>query len=90
MAHNGRQAAILQIDGMKDAAFPVKLKPKGGAVDPDMAVTHGGETEGIVFLRVFLVPDANKGDLQQTHDGGEDLLSGKAFSSEVLLHALPD
>jgi hypothetical protein len=80
----------LQIDGMNDAAFAMELESKAGAVDADMTVTHGGETEGIVFLGVFLVADANKRHFQQTQYGGKDLLSGKAFSSEVFLHTLSD
>ena len=38
---------------MKDAALAVELESKGEAVDADMTVTHGGETERIVFLGIF-------------------------------------
>jgi hypothetical protein len=70
-----RETAVLEIDGVTDAALAAELEAYVRAVDLRVLVAHGRQTEGMIVAGVLLVADADQRLLQQLHDGREDFLA---------------
>jgi hypothetical protein len=50
----------------------------GAALDVDVARAQGGQAEGLVGARIFLIADTHHRQLQQVHDGGQHFFAGQA------------
>ena len=84
------EAAVVEVDGVVDAALALKGKGDVGAFDFDVLGAHGGEAVGLVFAGVLDVADADEGSFHEADDGGEDLFAGEAGEGEIVVDLLAD
>ena len=87
-SNDAGEAPIREIDSVFDSAFPLKIEGDGGSIHAYMPVPHGGETEGMVFARVFLVAYPDQCGLHKAHYGGQHFPARHIRQCEVALHLL--
>ena len=78
---------IFDIDGVFDAALAAKIKLNLRTAHGDMPIAKCGQTEGVVLLGVLLVPDSDKGRLQQANDRREDFAARQLPCLEITCDA---
>ena len=72
------EAAVVEIDGVVDAAFALEAEGDVRAVDFDVLVAHGGEAVGVVLAGVLFVADTDERGFHEADEGGEDLFARQA------------
>src|SRR5205823_3497276 len=72
---DGREPAVLEIDGVLDAALAAELESQLRPGNLCVLVAHGGQTERPVLPRVFFIADADQCFLEQLYDRCEHLLA---------------
>ena len=72
---DSRQAHIVQIDRMSDAALAAELEPYVGSLHHGVPIAHGRQTDGSVVARVLLVADSDERLLEQLNGGRQYLLA---------------
>ncbi|MNJ51375.1 hypothetical protein D3C77_466770 [compost metagenome] len=77
------QAPVAQGHLVLDAALATKAKADGDALNLDVAVTQGGQAEGIVVAGVLAIADSDQGGVEQAHDQGHDFLPVHAGARQV-------
>jgi hypothetical protein len=85
-----REAAVDQGSFLGSAALASKAEPDRRAGDAGMSGAQRRQPEGAVQARVLLTPHPEPGQLEQRHDGREDLLLRQARTAEVVPNAATD
>src|SRR6185436_6315535 len=84
------QAAVAQSDLVKAAGLAAKSEPHGASPDRGVSVAEGRQSERAVQTRVFVVADADQGQLEEPDDRRQDLFAVEAGSGEVVVDLRPD
>ena len=80
-----REPAVAQTDLVRLPGLAAEPEPDGGALDAGVAVAQGRQAERAVQPRVLVVADPDEGQLEQPHDGREDLLAREPAPGQVLV-----
>lgn len=81
------EPGIFDIDHMVLPGFSAEREGELLPAHGDMAVAHGGKSEGMVRSGVFIAADPDEGGLQQPGDGGEHFFPRQALARQIALHA---
>src|SRR6185369_7581495 len=80
---DARKPPIVHAAGVGLPALPAKLEHDLPALHLDMPVLERGQAERLVGPRVFLVPDAYTGRLEEPDDGREHFLAREPVEREI-------
>ena len=81
---DAREAPVVEIDFVLDAALAAEREPDALALDFDVRVAQRRQAERAIRSRVLVVADANQRLLEQLHDRREHLLARQALAAHVL------
>src|SRR4029078_4513131 len=85
-----RDAAIVELELVRDAALAAEDELHARAPDPDVAVAHRGQPVRTVRARVLVVGDADERLLEQPDDRGVHFRARQARGAQVGFGAPPD
>ena len=86
---HARQAAIVEVGLVLDAALAAKFEDGAVAVEPDVALAQGRQAKAPVRPGVFVVADADQGDLEKADRRRQHLLPGQTAPAKVGGDAAP-
>ena len=86
-AHDAGEAAIAQRRAVQPAALAAVFEDDLGAREVDVAVAHGGKPVAAIVAGIFLIADPNERDLEEAHDGRQDLLARQPAARLIFGHA---
>src|ERR1700704_5285660 len=90
LLNDAREAPVGDRHRVIDPALPAEAEEQFRALDLDVTLAQGRETEGAVLARVLVVAHADQRLVEQHHHGGEDLAPREIARAQVALHALAD
>src|SRR5438105_6969783 len=77
------EPGIVDVALATQAAFAAKAEMDMAAFDRDMAVAQGGQSIALVVSGVFAVADPEQSQLQQPHDGRQNLLARQSVPLQI-------
>jgi hypothetical protein len=83
------EAPVAHLDFVQLAALPAKSKSQRRSRHLDVFFTHRGEAVRLVRPHVLFVADADQRQLEQPHDGRQQLVPRETRLGQVLIHARP-
>src|SRR3546814_3138843 len=83
-AHQRRDAAVADRYFAPRAALGAIGKAQRAAGRAGMALAQGRRTETPVGERIFLVADAQRGEVEQADDRGDDALGAEGAAGEIV------
>ena len=86
-AHDAGEAAIAQRRAVQPAALAAVFEDDLGAREVDVAVAHGGKPVAAIVAGIFLIADPDERDLEEAHDGRQDLLARQPAARLIFGHA---
>ena len=83
LTHHARQAAIVNLDDVTQAAFAFEVQAERTPLQPYMLVPKRGQAVRSVLFLILGVTDAHIGGLKETNRGGEDFFARQPRPLEV-------